>query len=259
MSGLPVLFLSHGSPMHALLPSAATQVWAELAQALPRPRAVLIASAHWETAQPLLGAAGSLPTIHDFGGFPDALYRIQYPARGEPALAGQALALLRSAGFMAQLDSTRGLDHGAWVPLSKMYPQADLPVLSLSIQPARDAAHHHALGRALAPLREQGVLIIASGHMTHNLRDMQPGNPAPTPYAQAFRDWVATRLQAGDAAALQDWEKLAPHARQAHPTPEHFLPLLVALGAAAGDPARCVHAGFEFGALAMDAWCFGEA
>lgn len=204
--------------------------------------------AHWESSAPRLGCAVRPGTIHDFSGFPDELYRIRYPAPGAPDLALAAQTALRAAGLMAETEA-RGLDHGAWVPLLKMYPWADVPVLQLSVQPARDAAHHLALGAALGCLRAHGVLIVGSGHMTHNLRDwFLAQDDTPAAYAVAFREWVAARLVRGETSALLDWVQAAPQAHRAHPTPEHFLPLFVALGAAgAGAQATCWHAGYDRG------------
>lgn len=258
---LPVLFLSHGSPMHAVEPSPVTRLWSQAAASLPRPRAVLMVSAHWDSSLPLLSGAAQPDTIHDFGGFPPELYRLRYPAPGAPDVAQEALALLRSAGFTAGIDGCRGLDHGAWIPLLKMYPQVDVPVLQLSLQSQMGAAHHYALGQALAGLRDAGVLIIGSGHMTHNLRDAFAGmraasEPVVAAYAREFRDWVDACLLEGRTEDLLHWETRAPHARRAHPTPEHFLPLFVALGAAGSSPARSLCAGYEFGVLAMDAYRF---
>ena len=259
---LPVLFLSHGSPMHAIQPSAAADAWAQIAKDLPRPQAVLMVSAHWDSGLPLLGGSPQPETIYDFGGFPDELYRIRYAAPGAPDVAQVAQALLRDAGFTAGIDGCRGLDHGAWIPMLKMYPQADVPVLQLSVQPALGAAHHHALGQALASLRDAGVLIVASGHMTHNLRDafagMRAGGNLPVAtYASEFRDWVDARVHGGQIDELLQWETRAPQARRAHPTPEHFLPLFVALGAAgAGYQVESLCAGYDFGVLAMDAYRF---
>lgn len=230
---LPVLFLSHGSPMTALGGDALSDAWLAMADALPRPAAVLVISAHWETQIPMVTGAAHLPTIHDFYGFPERLYALRYPAAGSPELAQKIKALLTRQGFATGIDPTRGLDHGAWVPLRTLLPDADVPVLQLSLQTGRCARHHLALGAALAPLVEEGVLIVASGHMTHNLTDyMRGGGSVPRRETRAFRDWVHARLLAGDRDELLDWHDLAPHADFAHPTPEHFLPLFVALGAA---------------------------
>lgn len=256
----PVLFLSHGSPMHAVEDSAAARAWADFGRA-HRPRAVLLVSAHWDTELPMLGAARAPETIHDFGGFPDELYRIRYPAPGVPELAERARALLREAGITAGLDGCRGLDHGAWVPLRHLYPDAGVPVFELSVQSALGARNHLELGRALAPLRDEGVLIIASGHMTHNLRDyfFAGSGDEPLPYVRDFRQWVLERIESGRIDELLEWES-APGARRAHPTPEHFLPLFVALGAAgecfALEP---IFSGLEGPALAMDAFALSPA
>ncbi|WP_341678757.1 class III extradiol ring-cleavage dioxygenase [Niveibacterium sp. SC-1] len=256
---LPVLFFSHGSPMHAIQDSAAARLWAKLGESLPAPRAILMVSAHWETAAPALTGSARPETIHDFGGFPEVLYEIRYPAPGEPALAQALAARLAERGFDARVDPQRGLDHGAWVPLRHMYPDAAIPVVQLSVQPHRDAAHHLAVGRALADLPREGVLVVASGHMTHNLRDWfhAQGANAPLPYAQAFRNWIDARVLAGDTGGLATWREAAPDARRAHPTPEHFLPLFVALGAAGeGLRATRILEGWEGAALAMDSYRF---
>ncbi|MEO8674943.1 MAG: class III extradiol ring-cleavage dioxygenase [Casimicrobiaceae bacterium] len=259
---LPTLFLSHGSPMHAIEPGAAGKAWEALGRTLPRPRAVLMVSAHWETSVPMLTGNPQPQTIHDFGGFPAELFAIRYPAPGAPALATQAVALLKDAGITAGVDGCRGLDHGAWVPLRWMYPTHDVPVVQLSVQPALGPAHHVAMGRALASLAGDNVLIVGSGHTTHNLRDWM-GNPRrnePLRYAQAFSDWLQTRLAAHDTAALVAYREQAPNAARAHPTEEHFLPLHVAWGAAGEDPrVERIVDGFEAGALSLDSYAFHPA
>jgi 4,5-DOPA dioxygenase extradiol len=267
MQTLPTLFLSHGSPLHAIAAGRAGEAWSALGVRLPRPRAVLVASAHWETELPMVATSGQPETIHDFGGFPEELYRLRYAAPGATEAAQRALQLLQGAGFPASANGCRGLDHGAWVPLLRLYPQADVPVAQISIQPSLDAAHHLRLGAALAPLADEGVLIVGSGHMTHNLREWitdarRRGSmaiderPAQT-YVDEFRGWVDRALRGGDRAALAAWQQQAPHALRAHPTPEHFLPLMVAFGAAGTAP-RIEHidAGVDSGVLAMDAYLF---
>ncbi len=259
---LPTLFLSHGSPMHAIEPGAAGKAWEALGRTLPRPRAVLMVSAHWETSVPMLTGNPQPQTIHDFGGFPAELFAIRYPAPGAPALATQTVALLKNAGVTAGVDGCRGLDHGAWVPLRWMYPGHDVPVVQLSVQPALGTAHHVALGRALAPLADDDVLIVGSGHTTHNLRDWM-GNPRrhePLRYAQEFSDWLQARLVAHDTAALVAYREQAPEAARAHPTEEHFLPLHVAWGAAGDSPrVERIVDGFEAGALSLDSYAFYPA
>ncbi len=260
MKALPTLFLSHGSPMHALQAGKAGEVWAALAAALPKPKAVLMVTAHWETNLPMFSGNASPSMIYDFGGFPDALYKIQYAAPGEPDVAARAQALLKDAGFTAGVDGCRGFDHGTWVPLLKMYPDADVPIVQLSVQTAMNPRHHFEVGRALAPLTKEGVLIVGSGHLTHNLRDwmMSRGQTAHAAYAVKFQAWVYQHLATHDVDALTHYRDQAPEALRAHPTEEHFLPLFVALGAAGEDAkVQRVFDGFEGSALAMDAYRFG--
>ena len=232
----PVLFLSHGSPMTALGGDALSRSWAQLSGRLSRPAAILMVSAHWTTRLPIVSGSAAPETIHDFGGFPPELYRLRYPAPGAPELAQHVKQRLSDAGIAAGIDASRGLDHGAWVPLRVLFPGADIPVMQLSVQPERCARHHFALGAAFAPLADENILIVGSGHLTHNLMDyLRPAGERPAPDSQAFRDWVHARLTGnpGEAAeALFDWQQHAPGAAFSHPTPEHFLPLFVALGAA---------------------------
>ncbi len=259
MSRLPTLFLSHGSPMHALEPGPAGIAWAKMARELPRPKAVLMVSAHWDTALPMLTGNPRPQTIHDFGGFPEELYKIQYHSPGAPEIAARAAALLKAAGLTAGIDGCRGIDHGAWVPLLRMYPDADVPVVQLSVQTERGVAHHWHLGEAIAPLADEGVLIVGSGHVTHNLRDwmMNMRHPAPLPYVGQFAEWLAGRFAAHDRDAVIAYRERAPDAARAHPTEEHFVPLLTAWGAAGAqaDAVR-VHHGQDGAALSMDAWRF---
>lgn len=264
MPALPSLYVSHGSPMTALQPGATGVRLAELAQALPRPKAIVIASAHWLAHSPRVGGAAQPETIHDFHGFPPELYRQRYPAPGAPALAAQVVERLDQAGLAPQLDPQRGLDHGAWVPLRLLCPAADVPVVPLSIQPGQAGlnpgpAHQYAVGRALAPLRAQGVLLIGSGSITHNLHDLRSGYGAEreAPYVRPFIDWIEQRLLAGDVDALLDYRRQAPFAQRAHPTDEHLLPLFFALGAAGhGARAQRIDAGIDLGFLAMDIYRF---
>ncbi|OOG44094.1 dioxygenase [Rhodanobacter sp. C06] len=259
MPTLPSLYISHGSPMTALQPGATGTRLAELAQALPRPKAIVIASAHWLAHAALVGGAAQPDTIHDFHGFPPALYQLRYPAPGAPALAARVVELLDRAGLAPQIDPQRGLDHGAWVPLRLLYPDADIPVVPLSIQPELGPAHQYVLGRALAPLREQGVLLIGSGSITHNLHDFRAGYSAghEAPYVRPFIGWIEQKLATGDTDALLDYRRQAPFAQRAHPTDEHLLPLFFALGAAGdGAHAQRIDAGIDLGFLAMDIYRF---
>ena len=252
---LPSLFLSHGAPTLSLEPGDTGARWQRLGQELPRPAAVLCVSAHWMTEAPAVSAPPRNETIHDFYGFPEPLYRLTYAAPGAPALAGRVAALLGEAGIATATDTERGLDHGAWVPLRLMYPEADIPTIQLSIQPHRDAAWHHRLGAALAPLRDEGVLVLASGGAVHNLRAVAwQGGPAPS-WAQQFDDWLAAALAEGRAADLLAWAERAPHAKEAQPSPDHLLPLFVALGAAGpGARGERIHQGFTLGSLSMAAF-----
>lgn len=254
------LFISHGSPMLATEPGPYGAAWKAIADTLPRPDAILVVSAHWTTAAPALSLAEQPSTLHDFGGFPPELYTLEYPAPGAPEPARRVAGLLEAGGLPVAFAPERGLDHGAWVPLRHMYPAADVPVTQLSVQPGRDAAWHQQLGGLLRPLREENVLLLASGSLTHNLMDFDFAEYATDralPYVRNFQDWMLARLAEGNRAALAGWQRLAPAAARAHPTPEHLLPLFVAVGAA-GDGARMERpfARFSGGALAMDCYVF---
>ena len=256
---LPTLFLSHGSPMLAVEDSAAGRFLDGLGHSLPRPRAIVVASAHFTTDRPMLGGHDQPHTVHDFGGFPEPLYQIRYPAPGSPALAEDIAARLAHAGLAGKVRAGHGLDHGVWVPLRRMYPEADIPVVPLSVNPLADAAWHLALGQALAGLRSEGVLVVGSGGFVHNLGDLDwRHRDAPlAPWAAEFSAWMHERLAAHDRAALLDWQNQAPNARHAHPTTEHLMPLFVALGAA-GNAAEVevLHRSHELGTLALDAFAF---
>ena len=251
------VFISHGSPMHALQPGPAGEAWKALGRRLPRPRAILIASAHWETQLPMLTGSDKPETIHDFYNFPEPLYRLRYPAPGAPEVAKRAQGLLKDAGFTAAIDGCRGLDHGAWSPLLYMYPEADIPVVQISVQPELGPRHHVAVGNAVRDLAKDGVLIIGSGHMTHNLRDWSRGQGAPAPYAREFQAWVFEKLKERDVECLVEYRSRSQLGVRAHPTDEHFLPLFFALGAAAekAKPQR-VYDAIDSGVLAMDAYVF---
>jgi len=260
MKTMPTLFISHGAPTLAIDPGETGAALSELGRSLPRPRGIVVVSAHWETRAPAVSTAQRPETIHDFGGFPDALYRIRYPAPGAPDLACDAKHLLDAAGLPAGLDPERGLDHGAWVPLLYLYPDADIPVTQLSIQPHLSPVHHYRVGEALRPLLDEGVLVIGSGSLTHNLREFRARPGAVEPYVREFQDWMKRSIDAKDAAALLDYRRLAPNAVRAHPSDEHLLPLFVALGAAgACAAARRVVDEVTYGIIAMDAYVFQPA
>jgi 4,5-DOPA dioxygenase extradiol len=257
---LPSLFVAHGAPTFALRPGVAGAVLSGVAASLPRPRAIVVVSAHWETSRPTVGFAERPETIHDFWGFPDALYALRYPATGCREASKEAMEALAHAGFDVQADASRGLDHGAWVPLRMMFPDADVPVFPVSIQSQFGPEHHYRVGQALAPLTGKGFLVIASGNLTHNLADYQAaslqGGQTPA-YVRAFSDWMWDKLQAGDVAALLDYRRQAPSAARAHPRDEHLLPLFVALGAGGEHTqVRRLHAGIDDYVIAMDAFSF---
>jgi 4,5-DOPA dioxygenase extradiol len=256
----PALFVPHGAPTFALHPGAAGAAIAAAAGALPLPRAIVIVSAHWDTALPTVGSADRPETIHDFRGFPQELYSLRYPATGCREAAEEVVAAIRGAGLPVERDPGRGLDHGAWVPLRLMFPDADVPVIPLSIQSQGGPQQAYRLGRALAPLAARGLLVVASGNVTHNLRDYQAaarsGGRTPD-YVRQFADWIAARLDAGDVSALLDYRRQAPGAVESHPSDEHLLPLYVALGAG-GENARAerFHSGIDDYVIAMDAYSF---
>ena len=255
----PSLFISHGAPDLVLTDLPARSFMRALGQELPRPRAICVASAHYESPHPRVTNAEAPQTIHDFGGFDPALYTIQYPAPGAPALAARIVGQLDAAGFQASADARWGFDHGTWCPLRLMYPAADIPVVAVSVSGQRDARGHFDLGRALASLRGEGVLVLGSGALTHNLREAAPpaGNTRAPPGVHAFADWMGERLAAGDEAALLDYARQAPDAAHQHPSTEHLMPLFVALGAAGADwRAARLHSSVSYRCLRMDAFRF---
>lgn len=259
MTTAPSLFISHGSPMFALEPGLLGPNLRAIGQSLAGIAAVLVVSAHWQTHGVRVGTSAAPETIHDFGAFPAPLYQLQYPAPGAPELAQEAARLIAQAGFEVALDARRGFDHGAWVPLRYLYPQADMPVFQVSLPQDIDAAGALRLGQALASLRERGVLIVGSGSLTHNLYEFRQHINDPE-YAQEFADWVGDAVASRDVAALVDYRRRAPHAVRAHPTEEHYLPLLVAVGASIGvEPARRIVGGMTHGVLSMDSFGFGLA
>jgi len=266
MRRLPSLFVSHGSPMMALEPSPARTFLAGLGHDLPRPRAILMVSAHHDAAyqggRATVTSSPNPQTIHDFGGFPDELFAMRYPAPGDPALAERIVALLGDHGLTVTADPERGLDHGAWVPLSLTYPDADIPVVQLSIASNASPEWHHVLGQALTPLRDDGVLIVGSGSITHNLRALfsaRPAIDAPAPaWVTGFTDWVAERMAAGAVDDVLHAVERAPHGHDNHPTMDHILPLFVAMGAGATPfAAERLHTSTTYGLLGMDVYSFG--
>jgi len=266
---LPALFLSHGSPMLALEPGATghflQQLGPAIDQAFGRPRAILAVSAHTTARVPVLLAGAQHREVHDFGGFPDALFQLRYRPPGAPALAVEVAACLASAGVAARSVNEGGLDHGIWSMLRFMYPDADVPVLPLAWMPGAPPAEQFALGEALAPLRAQGVLLMGTGSITHNLRRIfSAGAPerdaVEITESREFRAWFAERGAARDWDRLWDYRRQAPHAADMHPTDEHLLPWFVAAGSGGrgATPLR-LHDGVTYGCLGMDAYAFGES
>jgi 4,5-DOPA dioxygenase extradiol len=256
---MPSLFLSHGAPTLPLTDTPARAFLSQLGGALAPPKAIVVISAHWETAAPTVSAVERNATIHDFGGFPRALYDMRYPAPGSPSVAAQVAKALRAADIDCTTDRSRGLDHGAWVPLSLTYPHADIPVLQLSVQPHLGPGHHLRVGRALAPLRREGVLIIGSGSFTHDLSEFRghgPNDPSPD-WVNQFADWMHIALTGCQTGELLDYRRRAPFAAKNHPTEEHLLPLYVALGAAGENAAaERLHASATYSVLRMDVYGF---
>lgn len=260
MTSLPTLFVSHGSPMLAIQDSPARRFLQELGKTLPKPKAMVVVSAHWESVGgPAVSLANDLETIHDFGGFPPALFAIQYPAHGSPEIAKQIVQRLENVGYPVKTSAQRGLDHGAWVPLMLMYPNADVPVFQVSVLRGVPAVEHERFGQALASLRNEDVLVIGSGSLTHNLYEFR-GQPLDSPvpaWVSDFGQWMKEALHEGKRDALLDYRRRAPHAERNHPTEEHLMPLFVAMGAAGSNAkATQLHSSYEHGILAMDVYAF---
>lgn len=259
---MPAIFLSHGAPNIVLSDLPAKHFLETLAHQLPKPSAIIVMSAHFEHDSVAVVTDPQPAMIYDFGGFEDVLYKMTYPAPGSPDIATQALDLLAAAGLEPTTIAHRGFDHGTWNPLILAFPAADIPVVQISVDPAKGARHHFAVGQALAPLAQQGVLIIGSGHITHNLHGFfQRGRDADfdakiDAASAIFVDWIEQRVAANELEDLLDWETKAPFARENHPTPEHFLPFFVALGAGNGDGRR-LHHSVERGFFAYDHYAFG--
>lgn len=262
----PSLFISHGAPdlplrdgpVSQFLRSLSTQLREQVGDRLPPPQAILVISAHWLTPQPTVSAAPVPKTIHDFSGFPRALYDLNYPVAGAPAVAQRAVQLLQQAGFQGALHPSHGLDHGSWTPLILAYPEAKIPVTQMSVQPYLSPAHHWKIGQAIAPLRQEGVLIIGSGSATHNLSAFAPQYDAEPPlWVKSFDHWLSDIILTQDYASLLNYRHLAPYAQDNHPSEEHLLPLFVALGAGGTSPQSIqLHQSYTYGAFSMAAYAF---
>lgn len=261
---LPTLFISHGAPSIAIDDSPARRFMLDYGAELPKPKAIVVASAHFCTETPVVVADPEPEMIYDFGGFDPKLRTMRYRAPGDPALAAEVARRIGEAGFPVGLAARRGYDHGTWVPLSLMFPDADVAVVQISIQPHRSPEHHYRLGQALRGLADEDVLVVGSGSLTHNLgeifdprRGMRPMHAPTEPWVERFARWMNERIAAGDIAALLDYRRRAPDAVRNHPEDEHLLPIFVALGAAP-DTARGerIHSSGQYGALMMDAYAW---
>jgi 4,5-DOPA dioxygenase extradiol len=262
MTRLPTVFVSHGAPTLALDDGPAHRFLGRFGTRIGEPRAVLVLSAHFEAPTATITAGSAPATIYDFSGFPQALYDITYPAPGDPAVAQRVSQLLTTAGIPSRMDKDRGFDHGAWVPLLLMYPNADVPVVQLSIDSRKGTAYHFRLGETLRPLRDEGVLIIGSGGATHNLAHaFAASERAPLAgWATRFREWLADAVEQDRRDDIANYRAVAPYASRNHPTEEHLMPLMCAVGATEPDePRQRVHASDAYGALAMDAYVLGAA
>jgi 4,5-DOPA dioxygenase extradiol len=254
---MPALFVGHGSPMNALQDNAFTRGWRDVAASMVKPRAILCVSAHWETRGVYIGATAAPETIHDFYGFPKALFDVRYPAPGDPALARQIAQLIQ--GSKVHLDPGRGLDHGAWSVLRVMYPQADIPVLQLSLDTTQPGAFHAGLARELAPLRDEGVLILGSGNTVHNLAEFSFRDPTPLAWAERADAVIRTRIEADDVTALADWRGLGADVQRGIAGPEHWLPLVYTLAQRQPGEALRIFNDTVIGSIAMTCVLIGAS
>lgn len=257
---IPSFFIAHGAPLLAIEDNTYTEFLSQLGRTIPRPKAVVLFSAHWEADTQQVGDAPAFDTIYDFGGFPEALYQIKYPAQGAHDVASELQDLFSREGVSFAVDNKRGLDHGAWVVLRLLYPEADVPVVSMSVNPALSPEEQFKIGKALAELRKQDVLIIASGGTVHNLRALNWHSSGVDDWALQFDEWLATHLKTWDLEALFDYQARAPHANLAVPPhgSEHFIPIFYAIGAADGsNRAELLHRSYQYGNLSHSVWQFG--
>lgn len=257
MQTMPVLFISHGAPTFAIEPDKLGPVLTTLGKELPTPKAIVVVSPHWITPTTQVMTSAHPGVMHDFGGFPAVLYTLDYPSDGDVTMANHVMDTLHQAGWEATGDSQRALDHGAWVPLRFLYPEANIPVIQVSMPYRLTAELSYKLGESLAALRQEGVLIIASGSLTHNLYEFRSADASGEAYVREFSDWIKDTLMHKDHDKLLQTLAIAPHAQRAHPTPEHFFPLIVAAGAAGKDASvRYIDGGITHGVLSMDSYVF---
>lgn len=254
---LPSFFIGHGAPSLAIENNEYTDYLKDLASQFPKPRAVVLFSAHWESREQRVSGSASYETIYDFSGFQKELYQIQYPAPGDLAVASEVQALFQQENIPAEIDTVRGLDHGAWVVLHLLYPDADIPVIALSVNRHLSNAEQYRIGKALSSLREKDILIIGSGGTVHNLRRLDWGATQINPWAAEFDQWLEDKLTAWDLESLFKYDEIAPYAKEAVPTPEHFIPLLLAMGSGdAKQKATLLHRSYQYGNLSLSAWKF---
>ncbi|MBW4555043.1 MAG: dioxygenase [Trichormus sp. ATA11-4-KO1] len=258
MTSLPSIFISHGAPDLPIRDGDVSQFLRQLGQSFPKPQAILVISAHWNTRIPTVSMATQPRTIYDFSGFPDSMYQLSYPVPGAPELGKQVIELLNNEGIQTQVNQKRGLDHGVWTPLILTYPQADIPLTQLSIQYNSSPEHHYQIGQALRSLRHENVLILASGGATHNLHAFGTAYDATPPdWILEFDNWLADTIARNDINALLNYRQLAPYAAENHPTEEHLLPLFVALGAGGANATGTqLHSSYTYGVFSMAAYAF---
>lgn len=254
---MPSYFFAHGAPSIVLEDNEYTRLLKSFRENTPKPKAIVLFSAHWEETVQSIGAAESYETIYDFGGFQDELYAMTYPARSDRSLSEQVQSLFAKVGVQSVLNERRGLDHGAWAVLKLLYPDADIPVIALSVNRYLSNEQQYAIGKALSELKEQDVLIIGSGGTVHNLRKLQWGSPQADNWAEQFDGWIQNKLESWDTESLYRYRELAPYAQEAVPTSEHFIPLLLAMGAGdAKRQAKLLHRSYQHGNLSLSCWQF---
>jgi 4,5-DOPA dioxygenase extradiol len=254
---IPSFFIGHGAPSLALENNAYTDYLKNLASQLPKPKAIVLFSAHWESSVQQVSGAASYETIYDFGGFQPELYEMKYPASGNADIAKEIQALFEKENIPAEMDTTRGLDHGAWVVLHLVYPEADIPVIALSVNRHLSNAEQYRIGKALSSLREKDILIIGSGGIVHNLRRLDWGATGINEWAAEFDKWIEEKLTAWDVESLVQYDQIAPYAKDAVPTPEHFIPLLLAMGTGdSNKKATLLHREYQYGNLSLSCWKF---
>ncbi|WP_147532818.1 DODA-type extradiol aromatic ring-opening family dioxygenase [Bacillus marasmi] len=258
---IPSFFIAHGAPLLAIEKNDYTQFLQKLGKILPRPKAIVLFTAHWTSGTQMVSNVDEYETIHDFYGFPEEMYKIKYPATGDATLANEIEALLSRHGIPCDIDSKRGLDHGAWVVLSMLYPDGDIPVISMSVAPNLSPSEQYKIGKSLADIRAKDVLVIASGGTVHNLRAVRFGEENHIDeWAEEFEDWLEQHVKVWDLPSLFQYQSLAPHAQHAVPPHgvEHFIPLFYAMGAADSNRnAKLLHRSYRYGNLSHSVWQFG--